>query len=69
MKNKSIQKYEAYRAGEITREQFGAAKKQLEEEKDILRKRIQEVEELIHNEKEFLPHIPQASHVLIYHIP
>ncbi len=54
MKNKSIQNYEAYRAGEITREQFGAAKKQLEEEKDILRKRIQEVEELIHNEKEIL---------------
>lgn len=43
-----------YRNGEITRDQFASTKTQLEKEKLNLQKRIQEVENLIGDEKEIL---------------
>ena len=60
IKTQNLQRYEEYRNGKITRDQFASAKTQLEKEKQNLQKRIQEVENLIVDEKEILlkKHIP-----------
>ena len=52
IKTQNLQGYEEYRNGEITRDQFASTKTQLEKEKLNLQKRIQEVENLIGDEKE-----------------
>lgn len=54
IKTQNLQGYEEYRNGEITRDQFASTKTQLEKEKLNLQKRIQEVENLIGDEKEIL---------------
>ena len=54
IKSQNLQGYEEYRNGEITRDQFASTKTQLEKEKLNLQKRIQEVENLIGDEKEIL---------------
>ena len=54
IKTQNLQGYEEYRNGEITRDQFASTKTQLEKEKLNLQKRIQEVENLIGDEKETL---------------
>ena len=54
IKTQNLQRYEEYRNGKITRDQFASAKTQLEKEKQNLQKRIQEVENLIGDEKEIL---------------
>lgn len=54
IKTQNLQGYEEYRNGEIIRDQFASTKTQLEKEKLNLQKRIQEVENLIGDEKEIL---------------
>lgn len=54
IKTQNLQGYEEYRNGKITRDQFASTKTQLEKEKLNLQKRIQEVENLIGDEKEIL---------------
>ncbi len=54
IKTQNLQGYEEYRNREITRDQFASTKTQLEKEKLNLQKRIQEVENLIGDEKEIL---------------
>ena len=54
IKTQNLQGYEEYRNGEITRDQFASTKTQLEKEELNLQKRIQEVENLIGDEKEIL---------------
>lgn len=49
-----IQNYEKYHEGQMNQNQFMEVKKQLEEERERLQKRVQELEELINGEKEIL---------------
>ena len=54
IKLQNRQNYEKYHEGQMNQKQFMEAKKQLEEERERLQKRIQELEELINGEKEIL---------------
>ena len=54
IKVQNQQNYEKYHEGLMSREEFLSEKKQLEEERERLQKRIQELEELISGEKEIL---------------
>ena len=47
IKLQNRQNYEKYHEGQMNQKQFMEAKKQLEEERERLQKRIQELEELI----------------------
>ena len=50
----TIQNYEKYHEGQMNQNQFMEAKKQLEEKRERLQKRVQKLEELINGEKEIL---------------
>ena len=54
IKIQNRQNYEKYHEGQMNQNQFMEAKKQLEEERERLQKRVQELEELINGEKEIL---------------
>ena len=54
IKIQNRQNYEKYHEGQMNQNQFMEAKKQLEEEKERLQKRVQELDELINDEKEIL---------------
>ena len=54
IKAQNQQNYEKYHEGQMSREEFLSEKKQLEEERERLQRRIQELEELISGEKEIL---------------
>ena len=54
IKIQNRQNYEKYHEGQMNQKQFMEAKKQLEEERDRLQKRVQELDELINGEKEIL---------------
>ena len=51
IKAQNQQNYEKYHEGQMSREEFLSEKKQLEEERERLQRRIQELEELISGEK------------------
>ena len=54
IKIQNRQNYEKYHEGQMNQNQFMEAKKQLEEERERLQKRVQELDELINDEKEIL---------------
>ena len=54
IKIQNRQNYEKYHEGQMNQKQFMEAKKQLEEERERLQKRVQELDELINGEKEIL---------------
>ena len=54
IKAQNQQNYEKYHEGQMSRDEFLSEKKQLEEERERLQRRIQELEELISGEKEIL---------------
>lgn len=54
IKIQNRQNYEKYHEGQMNQNQFMEAKKQLEEERERLQKRVQELGELINSEKEIL---------------
>ena len=54
IKIQNRQNYEKCHEGQMNQNQFMEAKKQLEEERERLQKRVQELEELINGEKEIL---------------
>ena len=54
IKAQNQQNYEKYHEGQMSRDEFLSEKKQLEEERERLQRRIQELEELINGEKEIL---------------
>lgn len=54
IKAQKQQNYEKYHEGQMSREEFLSEKKQLEEERERLQKRVQELEELINGEREIL---------------
>lgn len=54
IKEQNRQNYEKYHEGQMEREQFLEEKIRLEEEKELLQKRVQELEELIKGEEEIL---------------
>lgn len=54
IKAQNQQNYEKYHEGQMSRDEFLNEKKQLEEERERLQRRIQELEELISGEKEIL---------------
>ena len=54
IKLQNRQNYEKYHEGQMNQKQFVEAKKQLEEERERLQKRVQELGELINSEKEIL---------------
>ena len=54
IKIQNRQNYEKYHEGQMNQNQFMEVKKQLEEERERLQKRVQELEELINGEKEIL---------------
>ena len=54
IKIQNRQNYEKCHEGQMNQNQFMEAKKQLEEERERLQKRVQELDELINDEKEIL---------------
>ena len=54
IKAQNQQNYEKYHEGQMSREEFLSEKKQLEEERERLQRRKQELEELISGDKEIL---------------
>ena len=54
IKIQNRQNYEKYHEGQMNQNQFMEVKKQLEEERERLQKRVQELDELINDEKEIL---------------
>ena len=54
IKIQNRQNYEKYHEGQMNQKQFMEAKKQLEEKRERLQKRVQELDELINDEKEIL---------------
>ena len=54
IKIQNRQNYEKYHEGQMDQKQFMEAKRQLEEERERLQRRAQELEELISGEKEIL---------------
>ena len=70
IKLQNRQNYEKYHEGQMNQKQFMEAKKQLEEERERLQKRVQELEELINGEKEILmkKNIPGGANVEVFRL-